>query len=244
MKASSTAFSEEEYQTLYPEGFERYFWHIARNELILHYLNRWRAEPLLEIGAGRGQVVAALRQAGWDARGVEIANMPPLSPELPIQYEQDAFLLPDAERTIYKSIALFDVLEHLPNRIEYLAELRRLFPQLRYLYLTLPARPELWSNHDEFNKHYLRYTPEKLREELAQGGYRLIFWRYAFHSLYWVIRLNLMVRKKINPQVNPPRNFQIYLHKLIGKLFYWEGRLLPRTWYGSSLIAVAAPQGA
>lgn len=244
MVVSSTAFSEVEWQTLYPEGFERYFWHIARNSLILHYLHRWRAEPLLEIGVGRGSVLAALRKAGWDAYGVELSQMPPLSPELPIKYNQDVFLLPEKERFTYKSLALFDVLEHLPERVKFLEELRRLFPRMHYLYLTLPARAEIWSSHDEFNKHYLRYTPEKLSEELSGAGYRLIFWRYLFHSLYWVIRFRLIMRKKIDSQVNPPQNLQIYLHKLIGKLFYWEGRLLPRSWYGSSLIAVAVPQGA
>ncbi|MEN2993649.1 MAG: methyltransferase domain-containing protein [Bacteroidia bacterium] len=242
MTSSSTAFSEVEWQTLYPEGFERYFWHVARNSLIRYYLHRWRAEPLLEIGAGRGPVVAALRKAGWEAHGIELAQMPPLSPELPIQYNQDVLLLPEEERSPYKSLALFDVLEHLPRRIEFLAELRRLFPSVRYLYLTVPARPELWSDHDEFNKHYLRYTPEKLGEELSEAGYRLVFWRYIFHSLYWVVRLRLLMGQKIDSQVNPPQGFQIHLHKLIGRLFYWEGRLLPRGWYGSSLIAVATPQ--
>lgn len=241
---SSTAFSDVEWQTLYPEGFERYFWHIARNSLISYYLHRWRAEPLLEIGAGRGPVLAALRKAGWKAYGVELAQMPPLSSDLPIRYCQDVFLLPEKERLTYKSLALFDVIEHLPERVKFLEDLRRVFPHMRYLYLTVPARPEIWSDHDEFNKHFLRYTPAKLYEELSEAGYHIVFWRYIFHALYWVIHLNLRIRRKINPQINPPRGLQMYLHSLIGKLFYWEGRLLPRTWYGSSLIAVAAPQPA
>lgn len=242
MTVTSSAFSESEWRLCYPEGFEQHFWHISRNRLILNYLNRWRAEPLLEIGAGRGPVLAVLRGAGWNAYGVELADMPPLSPELPIRYNQDAFLLPEEERATYRSVGLFDVLEHLPERVKFLTNLRQLFPSMQYLYLAVPARPEIWSNYDEFYRHYLRYTPEKLNEELSEAGYRIVFCRYIFHSLYWIIYLHLRIAKKREVKISSLRTLSIYLHKILGELFYWEGRLVPPCWYGSSLIAVAEPE--
>ncbi len=62
--ARETAFSETQQFHIYPPGIERNFWHTARNRLIAYYLNRYRAEPILEIGAGTGIVVHALRQKG------------------------------------------------------------------------------------------------------------------------------------------------------------------------------------
>jgi hypothetical protein len=236
-----TAFSSVQNLQVYPDGVERNFWHTARNRLLVNYLQKYRAEPLLEIGAGRGLVLAALRAAGWDAQGVELSETSPRWPDLPIWYGQDAFTLPVSTREQYRSIALFDVLEHIPERVAFLHSLRDHFPRMKYLYLTVPAAPELWSNYDEFCKHYLRYTRATLQEELLKAGYKVVFQRYFFHSLYWAIWLALRIGKKREERFTPPTGLMAWVHKAIGMAFYAEGRLLPPSWRGSSLLAVAEP---
>lgn len=69
-----TAFSEQQQLQIYPPGVERNFWHSARNALIAHYMGRYKAEPILEVGAGSGIVLKALRDRGFDAEGVELAT--------------------------------------------------------------------------------------------------------------------------------------------------------------------------
>lgn len=236
-----TAFNTDQNSQIYPDGIAYNFWHTARNRLLLHYLGRYRREPLLEIGTGRGIVLAALRKAGWEAQGVDLTLADPYEHGLPIRYGQDAFALPETERIAYRSIALLDVLEHLPQRVEFLEKLRIAFPLMERLYLTVPASPALWSNYDEFCGHYLRYTQDTLRDELESAGYRVLFMRYFFHSLWWAIRVQLILNKKREERFTPPTGMKRLAHRVIGYAFYWEGRLLPGSWRGSSLLAIAQP---
>ncbi|MCX7606763.1 MAG: class I SAM-dependent methyltransferase [Bacteroidia bacterium] len=238
---AQTAFSEEQNRNVYLDGIEKNFWHVARNQLLLCFFGRWRAEPLLEIGAGRGFVLAAFQEAGWEVEGIDLTYAEPRWPTLPISYGKDVFDTPLEYRARFRGVALFDTLEHIPDRVGFLVRLRESFPSLEHLYLTLPARQELWSNYDEYYGHYLRYTPVILSYELGQAGYRLVFCRYFFHLLYWILRLYLLLNKRRQESMNPPRGFSVFLHRVIGKFFYWEGLLLPGEWRGSSLLAVAQP---
>lgn len=236
-----TAFRSDQNSQAYPDGIEHNFWHIARNRILLHYFGRHRREPLLEIGAGRGIVLAGLRKAGWEAYGVDLTIVDPCEPGLPIRYGQDAFTLPETERIAYRSVALLDVLEHLTQRVEFLQRLRIAFPFIERLYITVPASPVLWSNYDEFYGHCLRYTQDILRYELESAGYQVLFMRYFFHSLWWAIRIQLILNKKRPEQFTPPTGIKQLAHRVLGHAFYWEGRLLPGSWRGSSLLAIAKP---
>ncbi|MCX8112520.1 MAG: class I SAM-dependent methyltransferase [Bacteroidia bacterium] len=240
-KATNTAFTEAQNSNIYPDGIQKNFWHIGRNKTILHYLNRWRAEPLLEIGAGRGIPLEALLQHGWKAQGVDLTLTTPISPQLPIQYGVDVLSETFSHTSRYRSVALFDVIEHLPDRIDFLTRLRHRFENLRYLYVTVPSPPDLWSNYDEAAGHYLRYDPRTLKQELEASGYRVIFMRYFFHGLYWVIKLTLSARQKRAESFTPPKGLWILFHRAIGEYCYYEARILPGSWRGSSIIAVAEP---
>jgi len=207
-----------------------HFWYKARSQLIVHYLRRWRAEPILEVGAGSGVVLVALRAAGFEVSGIDIASYPnTLDPS--IRYGQDAFALPEVERQKYQAIALFDVLEHIPERVAFLAQLRTYFENQKYLYLTVPARKELYGLDDERLGHYLRYTPEQLRSELEAAGYELLYWRYWFHLLYWPLRRKVRQGKARGAAEAPPtRSPRRLFHKWLATYCYWEGRLFPATW--------------
>lgn len=242
MAAVDTAFSELQNVAIYPDGIERNFWHKARNSLVHHYLSKWRAEPLLEIGAGRGLILSYLLEKGWRVEGVDLTQTTPRWSHLPIRYGVDAFSLPASEREKYLSVALFDVLEHLPERIDFLRQIREKFPRVRYLYLTVPAGKALWSNYDEFCGHYLRYEFDSLTEDLEKAGYEVVYMRYFFHALYWIIWLALRWQKKRAEGFTPPSGLKAFLHGLIGGYFYAEARFLPARWRGSSLLAVARPR--
>ncbi len=236
-----TTFSETQYNQIYPDGVEEHFWHRARNAILLHYLKRYRAEPLLEIGAGRGLVLAAFQREGWQAEGVELGITSPRWPELRIRYGQDAFALPQEERARYRSIGLFDVIEHLPDRVAFLGQVRSSFPALRYLYLTVPSPPDIWSNYDVFWGHYLRYDIPTLQSELAQAGYRVLYVRYFFHSLYWMMRVILVLNRQRKEDISVPRGLARLWHRGLGAFFVGESYLVPPAWRGTSLLAVAEP---
>ncbi len=100
----------------------------ARNDLIernLHWLRtltKYCTPPakILEIGCSHGSFVALLRQAGYDAMGME------MSPWV-VQMAKETFDIPMAvgpletvelPKASFDVIALMDVLEHLPSPIE------------------------------------------------------------------------------------------------------------------------------
>lgn len=139
------------------------------------------------------------------------------------------------------SVGLFDVIEHLPDRIAFLGQIRSSFPALRYLYLTVPSPPDVWSNYDVFYGHYLRYDISTLKSELAHAGYKVLYIRYFFHSLYWMMRAIIALNRQRKEAISVPRGLAWLWHRGLGAFFSWESYLLPPAWRGTSLLAVAEP---
>ncbi len=236
-----TTFKGEHLPHAYPNGIEYNFWNLARNALLPRICNAFRAEPLLEIGAGRGIVLLGFQEAGWQVQGVELSpEATPVQTDLPFRSGLDAFELPLAERQQYRSLGLFDVLEHLPDRPALLGRLLKAFPNVQYLYVTVPALPALWTNYDEYYGHYLRYTQKVLREELAAGGWKPVAIGYFFHALILPIWLQKLLARKREIKYHPPVScLSRASHRLLGSYFYWESRLLPASLPGTSLYAIA-----
>lgn len=239
--SKSTAFDKTQALESYPDGIERNFWHQARGRIVTRLCNAYRAEPLLEIGAGRGYMLHTFQKEGWQTYGVELSEeMTPFLPDLPIQYGKDAFALPEKFRNEIRSIGLFDVIEHLPDRAAFLSECRQAFPNLQYLYITVPACMSLWTNYDTYYGHYLRYDLRTLQEEVEKGGYEVVLMRYFFHALYipiWLVRH--LSPKGRNTQYTPPSGLGALFHKVVTYYFLWESYLLPGRVPGSSLICIA-----
>ncbi len=241
--SKSTAFDKTQALESYPDGIERNFWHQARGRIVTRLCEPYRAEPFLEIGAGRGYMLHAFQQKGWQAYGVELSiEMTPFLPSLPIQYGQDAFTLSEDLRYQIRSVGLFDVLEHLPEREVFLSGCREAFSNLQYLYLTVPACMSLWTNYDTYYGHYLRYDQHTLRREVEASGYKLVFMRYFFHALYipiWLVK-HLSSQGR-NTEYTPPTGLTALLHQGIAQYFVWESRVLPGSVPGSSLLCIAKP---
>jgi 2-polyprenyl-3-methyl-5-hydroxy-6-metoxy-1,4-benzoquinol methylase len=70
----NSGFSSELFEKIYPDGVENSFWSWARNHIILRIIKKYRAEPILDIGAGRGVVTCFLHKAGLKIDGVEIGK--------------------------------------------------------------------------------------------------------------------------------------------------------------------------
>jgi len=235
-----TQFSESQTQQAYYDGIEKNFWHTARCSIVTSLCSRYRAEPFLEIGAGRGYMPNAFLEAGWSGTGIELSSeMMPYKAGLPIRYGTDAFDLEEKQRYIIRSIGLFDVIQHLPDRVFFLAQLRSYFPNLEYLYITVPACMSLWTNYDEFYGHFLRYNPRILRKELNDAGYEVVKLRHFFHALYIPIWLKARVGSARTVAYTPPTGLVALLHRLIGSYFIWEAAFVPGWVPGSSLVCIA-----
>lgn len=238
---TKTAYQSNQFLQNYPDGVEKNFWNLARNAFLLRACAPYRLEPLLEIGAGRGVVLLGFHWAGWQVQGVELSpEATPIQPNLPLRSSLDAFEMPISERQRYRSLGLFDVLEHLPARPAFLNRLLEAFPNAKYLYLTVPALPALWTNYDEYYGHYLRYTMRQLHQELREGGWKPIKTRYFFHALVIPIWLQKHLGRQREMTYKPPSSaLSKAFHRLVGWYFSIEWRVLPRQVPGSSLFCIA-----
>jgi len=70
-------------------------------------------------------------------------------------------------------ITCLDVIEHVPDDVTALVELRRVVAPGGWLLVTVPAYQALWSRHDEANHHYRRYSRSMLRAAARQAGWQI-----------------------------------------------------------------------
>src|SRR5690348_12357326 len=126
MDQTSTQFTQQEYALAYPDGLERHYWHLCRNFVVKHQLTNLGSEAgfVLEVGCGRGLVIDYLNQQGIDCVGAELAEVVPLERvHDKIFTGADANTLPEELRKRVNTILLLDVLEHLQQPTDFLADL-------------------------------------------------------------------------------------------------------------------------
>lgn len=243
-----SAFDADLYQRLFPPGIERDFWHRARCALVEGALRRHGLDrgPVLDVGCGRGIMIAHLRRAGIDARGCEPSLEAPLPDELrPFVVQGQALdQLPEGLRREVRAALLLDVLEHLEDPTPLLRSLPQLLPGLEGLVLTVPARMELWTRYDALIGHWRRYDLPLLRAHLEQGGFEVLEAGYLFHGLYPTLRLVVEAGRSRSERFRAPRGWAwLAFHRLAARFFLLEQRLVPGAVPGSSILAVARPRG-
>jgi SAM-dependent methyltransferase len=167
---------------------ERHFWFRARRRLILRAVARHfpAAERLLEIGCGTGFVLAGLRGAfprlalaGSDARTGGLAHAAARLPGAAL-FQMDARRIPF--RAEFDVIGAFDVIEHVDEDEDVLAEMSRALRPRGGVVLTVPQHDWLWSAVDDFSHHRRRYARPDLEAKLRRAGL-VPLWTTSFVSL-------------------------------------------------------------
>ncbi len=238
--APDSTFDAKQFEAIYPTGVERHYWNRCRNRVIARQLRGIGAQgPMLEIGCGKGLVVADLRRRGFDVSGVELAQVEVI-PEARehVRTAIDVFDLEPGLRATIRTILLLDVIEHLEHPDAFIARIRKAFPALEWMVYTVPARQELFSNYDRFNNHYRRYDLKSLRGHVDPDRSRVWKASYFYHLLYPMAWLQLRISGERELRYNvPARGPASMLHALLGASFFAEYLLFPRSWPGTSIIA-------
>lgn len=155
-----------------------HWWFVARRRIIRDLIEKVvkpkPAAKILEVGCGTGSNIELLRGFG------SVDAVEPDEPARNLASERTGIavkggLLPGGvplEDGHYDLIALFDVLEHIPDDEGALAELSHKLAPGGKLLLTVPAMPWLWSAHDVAHHHQRRYTRSALEKVLKGSGFR------------------------------------------------------------------------
>jgi SAM-dependent methyltransferase len=88
---------------------------------------------------------------------------------------------------------LLDVLEHIPQDVEVLRQIRKCLNPGGLLFVTTPALRAFWSYNDELAHHQRRYSREDFRRLARSSGFTLAWRRYF---MFFLSPLLLLSRRR------------------------------------------------
>ena len=162
----------------------RHPWWQARARLTIAVLERAGVHPparVLDAGCGWGVTLEALERRGYKVTGLDVSRR-----------VLDGLDCPDRELVVadltqplpgpvaaFDAVLALDVIEHLDDdraAVARLGELAR--PRGGVVVVSVPARPDLFSEFDEVQGHRRRYLPDTLRSAFEGSGLELelVFW--------------------------------------------------------------------
>jgi SAM-dependent methyltransferase len=156
---------------------DRHWWYRGRREVVNAVLEQAGLPPnarILDAGSGSGRTLDELARFGTVAgvelnpMGVEAARARGHRDVKQARVEE----IPHPDES-FDLVTCLDVIEHTPDDVRTLRELRRVTRPGGALLVTVPAHPRLWSRHDEVNRHYRRYTRRMLRRAATASGWRV-----------------------------------------------------------------------
>lgn len=123
-------------------------------------------------------------------------------------------------------IGAFDVLEHIPEEAETIAECFRILKPGGYLFLSGPAYQFLYTHQDKMVHHQRRYTTGDLKSKFRNAGFDIVRASYVNFLLFPLI-LPAVLWKKLKECISPPSeeetrfNTDVYLPEIINRFFGW-----------------------
>ena len=224
-----------------PEGSS--WWYETRNRIILKAIRKFgNSDCLWDIGSGPGVVGSYLSKNGVRCIGVEPSKsgvFVAAKRGLPsVLSDLVSLRLPD---DCIGQIGLFDVYEHIEYRDEFLAEIFRVLKPGGLIFITVPALNILWSESDVEADHFLRFSKNKLRNEISSCGLRI----RSVDFFFWTLVLPVLMLRALPFRFGikrPVKDAQLIRAKagLFGKIVQKiELMSFRRIFIGTSLLLVA-----
>jgi SAM-dependent methyltransferase len=141
---------------------------------------------VLDAPCGDGGLAAALRQAGYDAHGVDIGPQPAALPAAAYHHADLNSRLPFGDATFEAALSI-EGIEHLEDRYHYLRELHRVVKPGGTLLLTTPNIVGLRSRVRFFGSGFYHRDSRPLREARRDPFHHIALTtlpdlRYALHT--------------------------------------------------------------
>jgi SAM-dependent methyltransferase len=235
---------DEGYAQHYRELYQEHWWWRAREKVVLETISRYRPPDgwgsILDVGCGDGLFFDRLSELG-EVEGVE----PAAAALSPTSKHRDRIHVGPFDESFqpgkrYSLILMLDVLEHLDDPVHPLRHALSLLEPEGVFLATVPAFNLLWTNHDDLNHHFRRYTKAAFRELARRAELRI---DQATYFSYWTCPAKLVSRVmekvlRLQPAVPrlPPRwiNDQLYA---LSRIEHSTLGMLPMP-FGSSLMVV------
>ncbi len=228
------------------------WWH-ARAKLAIALLQRCQIVPpaaVIDIGCGWGVNLQAVERAGYQVCGLDISHRILERIDEPdrrlIEADLNADLPPGHD--LFDAFLALDVIEHIDDDAAAVRKMAQLLRPGGLALISVPARPDLFSEFDRVQSHRRRYLPETLQRVFDGSGLQLqkIFWWGA-----WMVPVLRRMRRGQARRNGPGAGAKTYADFL--RLPPWPAPLVMRCLYafeqfralngrlktGTSLLAVA-----
>jgi SAM-dependent methyltransferase len=153
---------------------------------ILDRFSPYFGNSVVEVGAGVGTFAARILDRSPRARLVlvepAINNFQPLSERFIDDGRvstRNGYLGDLADELVADSLVAVNVLEHVPDDLDFLRSAFRVVRPGGHLLLFVPALPALFGTLDEAFEHHRRYTRRTLRHVISGSGFNLLDIRYT-----------------------------------------------------------------
>lgn len=200
-----------EYEEIYTLE-DTYWWFVGRRHLVRRLLQRhWPEagkEPLniLDVGCGTGGTMKALDDLGevygCDVSWTALTFCRERGFERLVATSAEALAIEDNS---FDALVNCDVLEHIKDDREAIAQMYRILRPGSPLILTVPAHPYLWSEHDEALAHLRRYTRTEFQDKLQEAGFRIEKLSAAVSCVFPIILAFRMLQRLVRKPSDEPR---------------------------------------
>ena len=157
---------------------EHHWWYRGRRAIIAGELERLPLAPgahVLDAGCGSGRTLLDLARYG-EVAGIELNHEAAACAQDRGDYDVRLGRLEELpwDDSSFDLITCLDVVEHIPDDVGALRELRRVSRPAGWLLVTVPAYQALWSSHDELNHHQRRYGRRALTAAARAAGWQVV----------------------------------------------------------------------
>lgn len=191
----------------------RHFWYAGRHRFLMYavrrHIPRGANHSAIDIGGGCGGWVRYAGEHGQDVFSelaladssrvalVEATDVVPVDTD---RFQIDLMDLRWSKR--WESVFLLDVIEHLPDDVGAMTQVRDALKPGGLVFVTVPALNVFWSYNDELAHHQRRYSRRDFEQLAIASGLELVDARYfmfLLSPLYWLQR-RFMARAKFQDQ--------------------------------------------
>jgi 2-polyprenyl-3-methyl-5-hydroxy-6-metoxy-1,4-benzoquinol methylase len=187
------------------KGIINYLYHRVRNIMLKRkaaLCNRdGTSKKLLDLGSGTGYFVDYMKNAGYDAVGVEMDDQARKfsKQKFGIQVFEPSDLLNDKINGTFGYVTLWHVLEHLYNPDQYFQKMHSLLDSSGFLIIAVPnylchdasTYKQFWAAYD-VPRHLWHFTPDAMHNIAARNGFELM----EMHSMPFDPFYNAMLSEK------------------------------------------------
>jgi SAM-dependent methyltransferase len=192
---------DRDYELQTHRAEDRHWWYRGRRtvlERVIADLPLPNPARVLDAGCGSGRNMVELAGLGT-VTGVELSETSvslARKREVGEVIEGSVLEMPFDPDSFDLAVSL-DVIEHLEEDLDALAELRRVVAPGGSLLVTVPAYGWLWSGHDDVNHHHRRYTRRSLQRVAEQAGWEQVRTTY-FNSLLLPVAILLRAMERLS----------------------------------------------